>query len=198
MATVARLRRPYQGRKGRNPLAAEDAIAGWIFILPAVIILGVFFFGPVMYALWVSFRERDTIGTVNDFNGIDNYRHIFTENRDFWQAFRNTTWFALIVVPAADHGRALPRGPRQSQDPGQGFFRTAFYFPSISSSVVISIIFVWLYAKNGLLVFLMTKIGLDEPRRAWLADPRGLFELTRRPATADDLRGAERRLDARS
>jgi multiple sugar transport system permease protein len=60
---------------------------------------------------------------------------------------------------------------------GQGFFRTAFYFPSISSSVVISIIFVWLYAKDGLLVFLMQKIGLGEPRRAWLADPRGVFEL---------------------
>src|SRR5215207_3005196 len=177
MANVARLRRPNQGKRGRNPIAAEDAIAGWLFILPAVIILGVFFFGPVLYSLWVSFRERDSLGTVDNFNGIDNYRHIFTENRDFWQAFRNTTWFALIVVPLQTMAGLFLAVLANRKIKGQGFFRTAFYFPSISSSVVISIIFVWLYAKNGLLVFLMQKIGLDEPRRAWLADPRGLFEL---------------------
>ncbi len=176
MATVAR-RRPNQAKKSRNPIAAEDAIAGWLFILPAVIILGVFFLGPVLFALWVSFRERDSLGTVNEFVGIDNYRHIFRDNRDFWQAFRNTTWFALIVVPLQTIAGLSLAVLANRKIRGRGFFRTAFYFPSISSSVVISIIFVWLYAKDGLLVFLMTSLGFDEPRRAWLADPRGIFEL---------------------
>jgi multiple sugar transport system permease protein len=164
-------------RRGRNPIAAEDAIAGWVFILPAVIIIGIFFFAPVLFSLWVSFRERDTLSTVNDFVGLDNYRHILTENRDFWKAFRNTTWFALIVVPLQTAIGLFLAVLANRNIRGKGFFRTAFYFPSISSSVVISIIFVWLYAKTGLLVFLMQKIGLDPPRRAWLADPRGVFEL---------------------
>lgn len=164
-------------RRYRNPIAAEDAIAGWVFILPSVIIIGVFFFAPVLFALWVSFRERDTLSTVNDFVGLDNYRHILTTNRDFWQAFRNTTWFSLIVVPLQTAVGLILAVLANRKIRGKGFFRTAFYFPSISSSVVISIIFVWLYAKNGLLVFLIEKIGFDPPRRAWLADPRGLFEL---------------------
>jgi multiple sugar transport system permease protein len=171
MSAVARPRRR------RNPIAAEDAIAGWVFIAPAVIIIGVFFFLPVLFSLWISFRERDTLDTINEFVGLDNYRHIFSENRDFWQAFRNTTWFALIVVPFQTIIGLFLAVLANRNIRGKGFFRTAFYFPSISSSVVISIIFVWLYAKNGLLVFLLGKIGFDPPRRAWLADPRGVFEL---------------------
>jgi len=173
MATIARPK-----RRSRGPLAAEDALAGWIFIAPALVIFLTFIFGPVLFAFYVSFFERDTIGTLNNFVGFDNYQHIVTENRDFWKAFRNTVWFSAIVVPLQTAIGLILAVLANRKIRGKAFFRTAFYFPSISSSVVIAIIFVWLYNKNGLLVFLLTKLGFDEPRRAWLADPRGLIEVT--------------------
>jgi multiple sugar transport system permease protein len=60
---------------------------------------------------------------------------------------------------------------------GRTFFRTAFYFPSISSSVVISIIFLWLYANNGLINFVLGTLGLPTPRPPWLSNPRGVFQM---------------------
>ena len=60
---------------------------------------------------------------------------------------------------------------------GRTFFRTAFYFPSISSSVVISIIFLWLYANNGLINFVLRTLGFPTPRPPWLHNPRGVIQM---------------------
>jgi multiple sugar transport system permease protein len=60
---------------------------------------------------------------------------------------------------------------------GRSFFRTAFYFPSISSSVVISIIFMWIYSSNGLLNYLLRSVGLPTPRPVWLSNPKGIVAM---------------------
>lgn len=162
-------------RRGRNPLAAEDFFAGWVFILPALIIIGGFILLPILIAAWTSLHNRTVIGDVNEFVGLDNYRHILTANEDFRIALRNTTWFALVVVPAQTAVGLFLAVLANRKIRGKTFFRTAFYFPSISSSVVISMIFLWLYQSNGLINFLLRQLGLPTPRPPWLANARGVF-----------------------
>jgi multiple sugar transport system permease protein len=60
---------------------------------------------------------------------------------------------------------------------GRTFFRTAFYFPSISSSVVISIIFLWMYSARGFVNYALRELGFPTPRPVWLANPKGVVDL---------------------
>jgi multiple sugar transport system permease protein len=110
------------------------------------------------------------------FVGVDNYRTLFA-NGDFHIALRNTLWFALGVVPTQTALGLVLAVLANQKIKGKGFFRTAFYFPSISSSVVISIIFLWLYSQRGLINFALQQLGFPTPRPPWLANPRGVIEL---------------------
>ena len=173
MATLAQPR----SQRGRNPLAAEDAVAGWVFILPAVIIVGGFIILPILLAFWVSLHNRDAIGSVNDWVGLSNYKHILTDNEDFRIALRNTAWFSLGVVPTQTAVGLFLAVLANRKIRGKTFFRTAFYFPSISSSVVISMIFLWLYQNNGLINFVLRKFGFPTPKPPWLSNPKGVLEM---------------------
>ncbi|HQY31429.1 MAG TPA: sugar ABC transporter permease, partial [Thermomicrobiales bacterium] len=108
--------------------------------------------------------------------GFDNYRTLWN-SADFWQAFRNTTWYALGVVPAQTFTGLVLAVLANRKIRGRTFFRTAFYFPSISSSVVISIIFLWMYSARGPINFGLEKLGLTPPRPVWLANPNGVISI---------------------
>ena len=163
--------------KYKNPLAAEDAIAGWLFILPAILIIGTFIIFPIVLAFWVSLHQRDVVGSVDNWVGLANYQDILSDNADFWIAFRNTAWFSLGVVPTQTAVGLFLAVLANRKIRGKTFFRTAFYFPSISSSVVISMIFLWLYQNNGLINFIIRKVGLPTPKPPWLSNPKGVLEM---------------------
>jgi multiple sugar transport system permease protein len=182
MALMARSQ--WQSRS-RNPIVVEDRRAGWVFVAPAMLVFGIFVFGAMLFALYVSFHDyalidRGGVGPLftdpgNTWVGLDNYRHIL-RNDEFWNAFRNTAWYAAGVVPAQTvTGLTLAVLANQAIR-GRTFFRTAFYFPSISSSVVISIIFLWMYSARGPINYVLTELGFSTPRPVWLANPTGVIE----------------------
>ena len=96
---------------------------------------------------------------------------------DFWQAFRNTTWYAIGVVPAQTIAGLVLAVLANRKIRGRTFFRTAFYFPSISSSVVISIIFLWMYSARGFVNYALQVLGFPTPRPVWLANPKGVVAM---------------------
>jgi multiple sugar transport system permease protein len=59
---------------------------------------------------------------------------------------------------------------------GRGFFRTAFYFPSVSSSVAVSMIFIFLFADSGVINGALGYLGVNGPN--WFSDPNGLLQMT--------------------
>jgi multiple sugar transport system permease protein len=160
----------------RSPIAVEDAIAGWLFVLPALLILVTFVFGPILYAFWLSFHEWDVVTPEKPFVALDNYRDLIA-NEDFRTALRNTLWYSAGVVPVQTAAGLLLAVLANREMRGRTFFRTAFYFPSISSSVVVSIIFLWLYANNGLVNLVLRALGLPTPKPPWLQNPRGVVQM---------------------
>lgn len=160
----------------RDPLAREDAIAGWLFVLPALALFGTFIFWPILQVFWLSFHEWSVITPEKPFVGLDNFRNLFSDG-DFHIALRNTLWFSLGVVPTQTALGLILAVLANQKIKGRGFFRTAFYFPSISSSVVISIIFLWLYSQRGLINFVLREFGFLTPRPPWLANPKGVVEM---------------------
>lgn len=157
---------------------------GWLFIAPAVAVLGVFLLLPVMMALWVSFSDWNGNGSPLSgdvgFVGLDNYRALLTDGglaeRDFGTALRNNFYYVLFVVPIQTtlaltlavlvHNRMLR---------GRGFFRTAFYFPSVTSSVAITVLWLFLFSTSGTVNAVLGWIGVHGPN--WFQDPRGLIHL---------------------
>ena len=170
-------------RRGDSTRAGQAA-AGWLFTAPVLVILGLFLVFPVGMAAWVSVSDwtgrGSPFGSDVSFVGNDNYAALLTggglTTEDFGRALRNNAWYVLLVVPAQTCvalGLAVLVARRAFR--GRGFFRTAFYFPSVTSSVAIVTVFIFLFNPNGVVNALLAWIGIDGPN--WFEDPRGVLHI---------------------
>ncbi|MFC3995992.1 carbohydrate ABC transporter permease [Nocardiopsis sediminis] len=170
-------------RRGRGAAAQENR-AGLLFSAPAVTGLLVFLIAPILMSLWVSFLDWDgqsnPLTPGQEFVGTDNYRRLLVEDtllhRDFMLSVRNTLYYVLINVPlvtALSFGLALVVNQRLLK--GRTFFRTVFYFPSVTSSVAVSITFLFLFQGAGAVNALLALAGVDGPN--WFTDSRGVLHV---------------------
>jgi multiple sugar transport system permease protein len=171
-------------RRRRGGIRGNERIAGWVFVAPVVVILGIFLLLPILMALWVSLTSWNGQGSPFTgkvpFVGGDNYTQLFTSDglarRDFMTAIRNNLYYVAIVVPvqtALALFLALVVNHRMLK--GKSFFRTAFYFPSVTSSVAISVVFLFMFANSGAINGLLGLVGIHGPQ--WFADSRGVLHL---------------------
>lgn len=177
-------RTPPRRARRRGSTERGQAAAGWLFITPMLVILGLFLVLPIVMALWVSVSDWRGRGSpfsgTTEFVGGENYAALLTggglAQRDFATAIRNNVYYVLLVVPiqtlvslflAVLVNRRILRG--------RGFFRTAFYFPSVTSSVAITVVFLFLFSTAGVVNRVLANFGANGPR--WLSDPRGLLHL---------------------
>ena len=146
-----------------------DKWAGWVFVLPALIFFAVFTVYPMIYGLFLSLFKINSFN-IDDrkFVGLDNFTKVLGD-ADFHKALLNTAVFSFFVVTIQTVLSLLLAVAVNSKIRGRTFFRTAFFFPSISSSVVISIIFLWVFNQNGLLNYALSAIGVHGP--TWVDDP---------------------------
>jgi multiple sugar transport system permease protein len=179
----------------------EEAIAGYVFMAPAIIIFLVFLIIPIIAAVYLSFTDWNGITPVFEDGayknvGLDNYSDLLrgqhteddgrvvkatTRQKDFFISLKNTTYYVLGVVPFQTIlALSLAVIVNQRWLKAKGFFRTAFYFPSITSSVVISIIFMWMFTRGGLINSSIGAVisGYDSNSFInWLDDPRGILHI---------------------
>lgn len=165
----------------------EEFIAGYLFLSPYLIVTLVFTIGVLLFALYISFFKYD-IFTDPRFNDIGNYAKAF-KTKSFLQSLVNVFWYSLIVTPVQTALALLMAVLLNQKMRGREFFRTVFYTPSVTSSVVISMIFWWLYLKTGFLNFALDKFlgvfGIAWTPVDWLNNPRGLFQLIVRALGGD-------------
>lgn len=173
-----------RGGPGRRGAAQRQTGAGWMFITPALIVLGLFLALPIVMALWVSVSDWTGRGSPFSsrvgFVGLDNYAALTTQpglsRQDFMISLRNTFYYVLGVVPLQTVlALSLAVIVNQRFLKGRTFFRTAFYFPSVVSSVAISLVFLFLFTGTGAVNQALSWIGIDGP--TWFSDPRGLIHL---------------------
>jgi multiple sugar transport system permease protein len=160
----------------------QEVIAGYGFIAPALFILAVFLFIPMFFTLWMSFRDWSGITppAVSSPVGFEWYSRLLLEDNirrsEFFLAFKNTFYYALGVVPAQTIlALLLAITANQALLKFKGFFRTTFYFPSITSSVAIGLIFLWIYQTGGILNQTIKAIFPNYQNISWMNDPRGIF-----------------------
>ncbi len=181
----ASVREDHAPREPGGPgLRGRQAAAGWLFVAPVLVILGLFLAIPVVMALWVSFSnwngQGSPFGGSVEFVGLDNYRALLAEpglaRSDLAVALRNNVYFVALVVPIQT-ALALFLAVLVNRRilAGRGFFRTAFYFPSVTSSVAITVLFLFLFNTFGAVNAVLGWLGVNGPN--WLADPRGVLHL---------------------
>lgn len=148
--------------------ARRELGVGYMFTLPSVLLLFLFTLGPALYSLYLSFFSWSLLNHMH-FVGWKNFEQLF-QMPLFWISVRNSVVFALVVVPTQTV-IALGLAAILNQNlPARGFFRLAFFFPAVSSSAVISIIFMWIYNKFGLLNGFLSVFGIVGPD--WLGNPQ--------------------------
>lgn len=146
---------------------AQDILTAYLFLVPALFILGIFVIGPVLYALYLSFFNYDILSPETAaFIGLGNYKEALMKDPVFRQAFRNVVFYAAGVVPtqmviALLLALMVTMGTR-----GQNFFRVAYFIPTVTSSVVVSIMFLYIYSTTGLLNTILGWFGI--PPTNWL------------------------------
>ena len=176
---------PTRARTGSGlSQARRQQLAGWIFIAPVVVLLGLFLLVPVLMAAWVSVSDWGGRGSPFSsdvsFTGTDNYARILVggglDTQDFGTALRNNAYYVLLVVPlqtALSLALAVLVSKRIMR--GRGFFRTAFYFPSVTSSVAITVLWLFLFSSTGAVNKVLSWFSIDGPN--WFDDPRGVLHI---------------------
>jgi multiple sugar transport system permease protein len=163
-------------------LATSEKVAGWVFVLPVLIGISTFLVVPIGMALVISFTDWNGLSPPGDaaFVGLDNYRQLMVEpgvaRLDFATSLKNNLYYVIGVVPAQTAiAFTLAVIVNQKFLRGKGFFRTAYYFPSITSSIAISIVFVFLFQRSGAInQMISTFLPDSEFRLNWLDNADGL------------------------
>jgi multiple sugar transport system permease protein len=146
----------------------------WCFVAPALLVIAVFFFVPVVAALALSFTDFDIYALADSHNlrlvGLRNYVRLL-QTPLFWKAFGNTLYFVVVGVPlsiAVSFGAALLLHSRLVRF--RAFFRTALFAPVVTTLVAVAVIWRYLFHPHyGLLNYALGRLGL--PAIDWLGDP---------------------------
>jgi multiple sugar transport system permease protein len=151
---------------------------------PVIVLLLVFLVAPIAMAAWVSVSDWNGIGSpfasgVHAVGGR-NYSALLTQpglpQQQLGESLRNNLYYVILVVPvqtALALGLALLVSRRRLA--GRGFFRTAYYFPSITSSVAVSILFLYIFGTAGVVNAIIGYLGGQGPN--WFNDPNGVLHI---------------------
>lgn len=144
----------------------RDTIAAWIFLTPALLLLGIFLFYPIVYLFILSFTSGNFSAAGMHWVGGRNYLRLIFDP-DFWQVIGNTIYFtAATVLPSLVIPLILAVLLNQSLAL-RGLLRASYFLPSITSMVAVGLGFRWLFQTQGPVNELLITLGLEPI--AWLS-----------------------------
>lgn len=141
----------------------------YLFLLPAIVILTIFFFIPFFQTIGLSFYDYSASIYNPSFVGLDNYTNILHSGL-FYKVMGNTFLFLVLAVPILVVLPLFLAILINQKIRGITLYKILIYLPVIVSIVVAAIAFKWLYAQEGILNYFMTTFGLKPI--GWLTDSR--------------------------
>ncbi|MDZ7956841.1 MAG: sugar ABC transporter permease [Aulosira sp. DedQUE10] len=157
-------------RRHRNPRwNITENLAGYLFMMPAILVLGIFVVLPILYAVFLSLHKVQLLGGIDyQFIGFRNFTRLVEDER-VWIALRNTAEYVAIVVPSQTVLALILAVTLNSSIRGKNWWRILYFLPTVTSSAVLTLIFMWIYNTDGLLNDFLATLGL--PTYNWLGDP---------------------------
>ncbi|MEA5519670.1 sugar ABC transporter permease [Limnoraphis robusta] len=147
-------------RLPNRTLLDQEAIAAWIFLAPAGILITIFILWPIAYLFYLSFTQGNfTISGVH-WVGLKNYWRLLV-SPDFWQVIGNTVYFTIgTVIPSLVIPLALAVLLNQTIAL-RGILRTAYFIPSITSLVAVGLGWRWMFQTDGPINAFLFSLGFN-------------------------------------
>ena len=155
-------------RAGRG----REGLTGALMVSPAVLLLIVFFFIPVGLCFALAFTNARLISPEPArIIGFENFSRLFGDPL-FWKSLRNTFYFAVVVVPLQSGFALLLALLVNAKIRGVNFFRTLYFVPVVTSIVVVSILWKFMYQPDGLINNLLQTLSFNVVQGTdWLNNP---------------------------
>ncbi|QWF78040.1 carbohydrate ABC transporter permease [Amycolatopsis sp. CA-230715] len=135
--------------------------AAWVFLSPWVLGAVVLTLLPMLISLYLSFTDYDLFDAPN-WVGIRNYAQMFTEDPRFWRSVGNTALYVVIAVPLQLAAALVVALALNSVKRGKGFYRSAFYAPSLlGASMSIALVWRAMFNDGGTVDSVLSSVGLD-------------------------------------
>jgi multiple sugar transport system permease protein len=149
-------------------LLGSDHLAGWVFVLPAAVLIVTFGIVPIAWSAIMSFQANDLVSPPS-WVGLANYKALLHDPA-FTASVRHTLVYTVLFVPLSVAGALLVAWALNRKLRGVRFYRLAVFVPVVTSTVATGIIFMWLLDPVfGLVNFFLSKLGL--PEQGFLQDP---------------------------
>jgi putative chitobiose transport system permease protein len=174
-ATVAPMQRgnadpeatPTRKKKARKSRAG--ALRAWLFLTPALLLLLVFTFWPMLWGGYLAFTEYKII-TPPTWVGLQNFEDLL-DDPVFFISLKNSLLY-LLIVPAIQLGAIVLAVLVNNSLPGIKAFRAAFYLPVVTSVSVVGIMWGWMYNEQGLINAVLQWLHVVSAPIGWLSDDR--------------------------
>ena len=168
-----RFRSTFRNRASRA--RSRQARLPWLFLAPALLLLGLFTFWPVLWGGYLAFTEYNFL-TPPRWVGLANFEDLL-DDPVFFISLKNSLLY-LLIVPAIQLGAIVLAVLVNNALPGIKLFRAAFYVPVVTSVSVVGIMWGWMYNEQGLINAVLQWLHLINDPIGWLSDDRlALFSL---------------------
>ena len=121
----------------------RDSLRGYLFILPAVAVLGVFALFPLFYGFYVSWFKWGL--SAERFVGFGNYTQALFGDPEFWRALRVTVYYAVGTVPLTMLVGFVIASLLFQKIRGRSWYRTAYFLPYVTSTVAAAAVWRWVF-----------------------------------------------------
>ena len=139
----------------------KNSIMGMAFFGPALVLLTLFLFLPMLLTFGFSFTDYFALNPeLTHFVGLENYINIFKDEL-FVQSFLNTVKFVIIIVPLQCGGALLLALAINKCAHCKKYFKVAFFVPVVMSLAVVSTLWMQIYSPEGILNTLLANVGID-------------------------------------
>ncbi|MBE9918046.1 MULTISPECIES: carbohydrate ABC transporter permease [Paenibacillus] len=164
-------------KQRRNPskLSIREAAWGYLFILPVVLGLAIFYMVPSAASLFLSFTAWDGMSSPV-FNGIDNFAQLAADGK-FTRSLLNTLLYTIATVPLSIAFAVILAVLLNQKIKGMVLYRTLYFIPVITMPIAVGMVWKWLYnSEFGLINFVLGTLHLPQPN--WLFDEKfALFSI---------------------
>lgn len=141
---------------------------GWLFISPWLIGFVLFTAGPYLASFVLAFMRWDMGATIS-FVGLHNFTYLLFQDDLFRTSLVNTVYYSALHVPGIMIIGFAVAALLNVKVRGIAIYRTMFYLPSVTVGVGMAVIWIWLFATNGLVNSALKLVGIQGPH--WLTDP---------------------------
>jgi len=152
----------------------KDTLENYTFVLPAVAIFSVFYIIPFIWVFQLGLYEWDGISFTKVFVGLQNFKEIFFQDRNWWQAMWNASYITLIALTFQNILAFMLALACDREIRMKNFYRVIFFIPPVLSEVVVGM--AWRFIINdidgaNIINRMLIGMGLGNLAHNWLSDP---------------------------